>query len=545
MKEHVAPIVNEDQEKALNAFLKILETPKIELEKIHGTSFQTIISVQVPKLKQAFGNLNNSDYLTKPVQNGKSILEIVADSDRLEIMKSLFENNDIDIDKKYNGGNTLLHIAVAKGNLEMAEFLIKKGARIEILSDGHQIPLTLCPPDNTEIKTLLQTTQNLDSNLHQAIKSQNIEEIRELLKGGARPNGGITKVVEEKTESQSKVRKGKFVSNIRLAIESGSSDEIIGLLMNEYVKTTSNPLEIACSSDNEKLFKYLSHDDYHNLFEKNIPNLLNKSIQHGSVNMVKYFLNDYDINYKYENNNNALQVAISNQYYFKTDDEKVRGKEIIKSLIDKIVEKYPQHEEVLSSKNTNGVDARFMLRSLGGCQDLLDLINVKIEEEKDKENKRIKRQKEFEDRMKKTQQELEEGVTDSNPICMTALCCCLVNSDERVVVKDDKSIGIAAAAELVFQSPALPPKIETKMPQQENSEMQQSIAVEATSNKNSMLRATEISEEPSDLTRIDNVEMATTTLTLTTRPTLTPKASQGGGMPRAMEPPSTSSMALA
>jgi ankyrin repeat protein len=545
MKEHIAPIVNEGKEKALNAFLKILETPREELEEFYNKSFQVIISVQVPKLKQAFGNLNNSDYLTKPVQNGKSILEIVADSDRLEIMKSLFENNDIDIDKKYNGGNTLLHIAVANGNLEMAEFLIKKGARIEILSDGHQIPLTLCPPDNTEIKTLLQTTQNLDSNLHQAIKSQNIEEIRELLKGGARPNGGITKVVEEKTESQSKVRKGKFVSNIRLAIESGSSDVIIGLLMNEYVKTTSNPLEIACSSDNEKLFKYLSHDDYHNLFEKNIPNLLNKSIQYGSVNMVKYFLNDYDINYKYENeyNNNALQVAISNQYYFKTDDEKVRGKEIIKLLIDKIIEKYPQHEEVLSSKNTNGVDARFMLRSLEGCQDLLDLINVKIEEEKDKENKRIKRQKEYEDRTKKRQQELEEGVTASNPICMTALCCCLVNSDERVVVKDDKSIGIAAAAELVFQSPALPPKIETKMIQQS---ITKSIEVESPSNEISMLRATEISKESSVLTRIDNVEMATTTLTLTATPAITPSnPSQGGGMPRAMEPSSTSSMALA
>lgn len=479
-------------------------------------------------------HLKPSDFM-EPCSDGKTILENIVEKGHPDIIEYLFNNYvNIDIDKKYNGGNTLLHIAVKNGNLEMAEFLIKKGARIEILSDGHQIPLTLCPPDNTEIKKLLQTTLELDSYLHQAIKSQNIEEIRELLKGGARPNGGITKVVEEKTESQSKVRKGKFVSNIRLAIESDSSDEIIGLLMNGYVKTTSNPLEIACSSDKKNLFEYLCHEEYRDFFEQNIPNLLNKSIQHGSVNMVKYFLNDYDINYKYENelNNNALQVAISNQFHFKTDDEKVRGKEIIKLLIDKIIEKYPQHEEVLSSKNTNGINARFMLQELKQNnlgEELLREIEAKIN------------QKKYEDKTQKLMEELEEAVlTDSKPRCMTALFCCLVNLGKSVVVKDNKSIGIAgAAADLVFESPALPPKIETKMPQQENSEMQQSIAVEATSNKNSMLRATEISEEPSDLTRIDNVEMATTTLTLTTRPTVTPKASQGGGMPRAMEPSTT------
>jgi ankyrin repeat protein len=501
--------------------------------------------------------LKPSDFM-EPCSDGKTILENIAEKGHSDIIKDLFDNYDnIDIDKKYNEGNTLLHIAVKNGNSEMAEFLIKKGARIEILSDGHQIPLTLCPPENTEIKKLLQTTLELDSYLHQAIKNQNIEEIRELLDRGARPNGGITKEVEEQTGSQSKVRKGKFVSNIRLAIESDSSDEIIGLLMSKYVKTTSNLLEIACSSDKENLFKYLGHEEYHHFFEKNIPNLLNKSIQHGSVNMVKYFLNDYDINYKYENelNNNALQVAISNQFHFKTDDEKVRGKEIIKLLIDKIIEKYPQHEEVLSSKNTNGINARFMLSHMGEIgKDLLGVINRKIEEEKQKENdrmekqkenermekqkenERIKRQKEFEDRTQKRQQELEEGITDSNPICMTALCCCLVNSDERVVVKDDKSIGIAAAAELVFQSPALPPKIETKMIQ-ENYQIQQSIAkseVEASNNTNSMQKiSSKEAEVRSDSPR-DNPNSVE--ITLATTPALTPsKPSQGGGMPRAIE----------
>jgi len=513
--------------------------PKSKHEMFWDTLQSNDFDLKACKLFIGRNRLEYSD-LSKKCSNGKDVLENIAEKGRIEIIQYLFESySAIDIDQKYNGGNTLLHIAVAKGNLEMAEFLIKKGARIEILSDGDQIPLTLCPPENTEIKKLLQTTLELDSYLHQAIKNQNIEEIRQLLDRGARPNGGITKEVEEQTASQSKIRKGKFVSNIRLAIESGSSDEIIGLLMNEYVKTTSNPLEIACSSDKDNLFKYLCHEDYN--FEKNIPDLLYESIKHASVNMVKYLLNDYDINYKYENqfNNNALQVAISNQFHFKTDDEKVRGKEIIKLLIDKIIEKYPQHEEVLSSKNTKGFDARYMLQNLKQDnlgEQLLKEIEVRIN------------QKKYEDRTQKLMQELEEaGLTDSNHECMTALCCCLVNSGERVVVRDDKSIGIAAAAELVFESPASAPKIEIKMIKQEDSQGQQSIVesieVEAPNNTNSMLRSMEISELPSVLPRNNSVEMAAT-LTLTATPALTPsKPSQGGGMPRAMEP-STTMLAL-
>lgn len=440
-------------------------------------------------------HLKPSDFM-KPCSDGKTILENIAEKGHSDIIKDLFDNyDDIDIDKKYNEGNTLLHIAVKNGNSEMAEFLIKKGARIEILSDGDQIPLTLCPPENTEIIKLLQDTQKLDRDLHEAIKSKDKDKISEFLESGARPNGGITQEVEEQTVSQGKVRKGKFVSNIRLAIESNSPNEIMGLLMNKYVKTTSNPLEIACSSDKENLFeylnKYLSNDGAVS-FEKNIPNLLNKSIQHGSVNMVKYLLNDYDINYKYENefNNNVLQVAISNQFHFKTDDEKARGEEIVNLLIDKIIEKYPQHEEALSSKNTNGYDARFMLSHAGEIgKDLLNTINKKIEKEKQKEDERIKKQKEYADKIQKRDQELKEGgQSDSNPSCMTALCCCMnnVNVEREDVVGNSQGVK----ADIVFEEKTFVPKIEAKMPQHETFEEQQPILkpieVQAPSNTNSM-----------------------------------------------------------
>lgn len=530
-------------------------------------------------------HLKPSDFM-KPCSDGKTILENIAEKGHSDIIEQLFESyDDIDIDKKYNEGNTLLHIAVKNGNSQMAEFLIKKGARIEILSDGDQIPLTLCPPENTEIIKLLQDTQKLDRDLHEAIKSQNKERIRELLKSGARPNGGITQEVEEQTVSQGKVRKGKFVSNIRLAIESDSTEsdstesvtkEIIDLLMAGCVKTTSNPLEIACSSNKKKIFEYLveylSRDGAVS-FEKNIPNLLNKSIQHGSVDMVKYLLNDYDINYKYENefNNNALQVAISNQFHFKTDDEKARGKEIINLLIDKIIEKYPQHEEALSSKNTNGYDARFMLSHAGEIgKELLDIINKKIEREKQKEDDRMAKQKEYEYRTQKRIQELEEGRSVSNPGCMTALCCCMnVNVERLDVVGNSQGVK----ADIVFEEKKLAtPAEEAKTLQGETPKDQQPntkpIEVQAPSNINSMQKTNfevvkvdllfktttpqeevkssninsmqKISEESqfrSDSPR-DNTNSVG--ITLTSTPAVTPsKPSQGGGMPKPMEASST------
>lgn len=487
--------------------------------------------------------LESSDFI-ETFSDGKTILENIAENGHSDMIRFLFDRYDnIDIDKKYIEGNTLLHIAVKKENFEMAKFLIEKGARIEIINDHSQIPLTLCPAENNEIKKLLQDTQNLDSNLHQAIRDNNEEKIKELLQSGARPNGGITKV-EDEAVTKGNVKIGKFVSNIRLAIESDSSDGIIGLLMNKYVKTTSNPLEIACSSDKKNLFEYLCHDDYHHFFEKNIPNLLNKSIQHGSVNMVKYLLNDYDINYKYENefNNNALQVAISNQFHFKTDDEKVRGKEIINLLIDKIIEKYPQHEEALSSKNKNGHDARFMLNHIGEIgKDLLNTINIKIEKKR-VEDERIKRQKEYEDKTQKLIQELEEEQGNSNPSCMTALCCCMnVNIVERVDVVGN-SQGVKA--DIVFEekklaTPAEEPKtLQDKTPK-EQQPIAEEIEVKAPSNTNSMQKTIEESRVRSD-SPVDTPDSVK--ITLTSTPVVTPKPSQSGGMPRAMEPAVSSSV---
>ena len=444
---------------------------------------------------------------TKKCSNGIAILENIAENDRFNIIEYLFERyDDIDIDVKYNEGNTLMHIAVKNGNFDMAKFLIEKGARIELINNLSEIPLSLCPPENNEIKKLLIKTSELDKNLHQAIKKNDEKEIRELLNGGARTNGGITDV-ESKTVTKGKVKIGKFVSNIELAIMRDSSKEIMDLLMNNLSKDGAVSVE------------------------KKIPNLLNKSIQHGSVNMVKYFLNDYDINYKYENefNNNALQVAISNQFHFKTDDEKVRGEKIINLLIDKIIEKYPQHEEILSCENNKGFSARFMLERLDNLgKNLLTEIDAKIEGKRKEIN-----QKEYEGKTIKLFQELEEGRSVSNPGCMTALCCCMNVDVERRDV-DGNSQGVKA--DIVFEEKKSVPIIETKMPQHETPKEQQPIEVQAPSNINLMQEISGVSiDSPRDNTNSVGITLATT-------PAVTPyKPSEGMVMLRAMEASSTMS----
>ena len=481
--------------------------------------------------------LKPSDFM-EPCSDGKTILENIAEEGHSDIIEHLFESyDDIDIDKKYNEGNTLLHIAVKTGNSQLAEFLIKKGARIEIINDLSEIPLTLCPAENNEIIELLKNTGELDSNLHKAIRDNDEEKIKELLQSGARPNGGITKV-EDEAVTKGNVKIGKFVSNIRLAIESDSSNKIVDLLMEKYVKTTSNPLEIACSSNKENLFKcldkHLSNNDDTVLFEKNIPNLFKISMLSGSVDMVKYFLNNpdnsYDINHKYETDDgkNALQIAISKLFHEKGEKEKYI--EIIDLLIDKIVEKYPKHEEILSySANEKGFSARFMLEKLkkdGLGEYFLKRINENI------------KQKEYEERVR----DLEEGQSDSNPSCMTALCCCMNVNVERVDVVGN-SQGVKA--DIVFEEKKLAtPAEEAKTLQGETPKEQQPntkpIEVKASSNINSMQKISKISTVSTDSSRVNTNSVE---ITLATTPAVTPyNPSQFGRVSMAIEASSTMSV---
>ena len=66
--------------------------------------------------------LKPSDFM-EPCSDGKTILENIAEKGHSDIIEQIFESyDDIDIDKKYNEGNTLLHIAVKNGNSQICIF---------------------------------------------------------------------------------------------------------------------------------------------------------------------------------------------------------------------------------------------------------------------------------------------------------------------------------------------------------------------------------------------------------------------------------------
>ena len=149
-------------------------------------------------------------------------------------------------------------------------------------------------------------------------------------------------------------------------------------------------------------------------------------------------------------------------------------------------------------------------------------------------NENIK-QKEYEERVR----DLEEGQSDSNPSCMTALCCCMNVNVERVDVVGN-SQGVKA--DIVFEEKKLAtPAKEAKTLQGETPKEQQPIEkpieFQAPSNLNSMQEIREISTVSIDSSRVNTNSVG---ITLTSTPAVTPsKPSQGGGMPRPMEASST------
>ena len=72
-------------------------------------------------------------------------------------MVSLFiKNPDIDVNKRDSFGNTLLHKACEKKDLEMVRILLAKGAQVDIANEMELTPLLIaCDQDDTEVAKLL------------------------------------------------------------------------------------------------------------------------------------------------------------------------------------------------------------------------------------------------------------------------------------------------------------------------------------------------------------------------------------------------------
>lgn len=62
-------------------------------------------------------------------------IHMMAWSNKLDEVKQLLQNNNVDLNKKDESGMTPLHIAISRGNKEMAQLLIDAGADGSIQDD--------------------------------------------------------------------------------------------------------------------------------------------------------------------------------------------------------------------------------------------------------------------------------------------------------------------------------------------------------------------------------------------------------------------------
>jgi ankyrin repeat protein len=111
-----------------------------------------------------------------------------------EKIRSLSENPSYDLQKKYELGNTLLHLAAKNGYLDIVTDLIKKRAPINSTNDYQETPLRLAiVHEHVRVVAFLlrkgahTELKNIEGNtvLHAAVTQRNIRLIKVLLDGGA------------------------------------------------------------------------------------------------------------------------------------------------------------------------------------------------------------------------------------------------------------------------------------------------------------------------------------------------------------------------
>jgi ankyrin repeat protein len=70
------------------------------------------------------------------------------------MVKFLVDNN-ADINAQDNEGWTPLHAAVSVGNLDVAKYLISKGASLSMCNNDNDLPIDLCDSSNAQMKDYL------------------------------------------------------------------------------------------------------------------------------------------------------------------------------------------------------------------------------------------------------------------------------------------------------------------------------------------------------------------------------------------------------
>ena len=253
---------------------------------------------------------SNNEWLNNPDQNQKTPLHLALESGHIDIASYLIERG-ADINLKDKDKASPLHNAAYLGNLEIVDLLLKKGATS--LNEGNfrgQTPLHFaCERGHPEVANcLLDAGADIEARdmigrtpLMITAMSRNMEVVSVLMKRGADINAGI--------------KRGPATYTILSVIAMYGFKDLIDLLIDKEAaisKDTQEPtLAFAVQMGHPRLFEYVRKKgvDLASLKEKD-PGFVYNAAAGGSVEIMKTLLDHgFDANQKDKDGWTPLHVA--------------------------------------------------------------------------------------------------------------------------------------------------------------------------------------------------------------------------------------------
>ena len=204
-------------------------------------------------------------------------------------IKLLIESDPSRINEKDEGGNSLLHIAVRKKDIKLVQYLVSKGADVNIRNNNNDTPLQIAVFfENVEILTLLVSNgANLNvtdflgrTPLHDTVNREHFQNTKYLISKGAEIN---TQDVRSKSPLHDAVLDGNIKISEYLILKDAN--------VNAKDEDGKAPLHIASSEGYTEIARHLlTHGADINARDKleNIP--LHYAALSGHLEMVKYLV---------------------------------------------------------------------------------------------------------------------------------------------------------------------------------------------------------------------------------------------------------------
>jgi ankyrin repeat protein len=265
---------------------------------------------------------NGADISSARGEDGENALHFASlKAKTTDVIEFVLETGKFDINGVDNDGLTPLHWAILNSNVDIARYLLEKGADPTIRNRNGNTPLHKAAGYAKEIETinLILETQKVDIDhinkegetaLYYAIRAENVQMVRCLLEKGADPTS----------------RNNVGCTPFHLAVALLTDTDILGLMLaneikidiDEKNKLGLNALHMATFASNVTAVRFLlSNGANPNVADENgLTPLHVAAHQAKDMYLIEALLNHKDTNVNYLDNkgHNALQYAMRNKH---------------------------------------------------------------------------------------------------------------------------------------------------------------------------------------------------------------------------------------